>query len=61
MGSGESSLAGALGERKKRKREDSTTDTNFDPVPGRSHIGYVCYGQQLGGALCRTIAFGITF
>jgi hypothetical protein len=38
--SGESSLAGALGERKKRRREDSTTDTNFDPLPEPSHIGY---------------------
>ena len=40
VGSGESSLAGALGERKKRKREDSTMDTNFDRIPGPSHIGY---------------------
>ena len=40
VGSGESSLEGALGERKKRKREDSTTDTNFDSLPGPSHIGY---------------------
>jgi hypothetical protein len=40
VGSGESSLAGALGERKKRRREDSTTDTNFDSLPGPSHIGY---------------------
>ena len=40
VGSGESSLAGALGERKKRRREDSTTDTNFDPLPGPSNIGY---------------------
>jgi len=41
VGSGESSLAGALGEKKKRKREDSTTDANFGPLPGPSHIGYV--------------------
>ena len=32
--------SGALGERKKRKREDSTADTNFDPIPGPSHNGY---------------------
>jgi hypothetical protein len=38
VGSGESSLAGALGERRKRKREDSTTDQDFYPPSGPSYI-----------------------
>ena len=40
VGSGESSLARTLGERKKRKLEASTTNTNFDPLPGQSHFSY---------------------
>jgi hypothetical protein len=52
VGSGESSLAGALGERKKRKREDSTTDTNFDPLPGPFHIGYPMGNNWAPNGIC---------
>ena len=37
VGSGESSLAGALGERKRRMGGDSTTDPNFYPASGPSY------------------------
>ena len=38
VGSGESSLAGALGERKKRKREDPIPDPGFYPSAGPSYV-----------------------
>ena len=38
VGSGESSLAGALGDRKKRRREDPTPDPGFYPSAGPSYV-----------------------